>query len=64
MAERALAHIEKIGWIKPIEGKDRIALAGVLDGQLSSRNQIMRLVKNAYFVKLILYFQKNQNLSF
>lgn len=30
MAERALAHIEKIDWIKPIEGKDRIALAGVL----------------------------------
>lgn len=30
MAERALAHIEKIDWIRPIEGKDRIALAGVL----------------------------------
>ena len=30
MAERALAHIEKIEWIKPIQGKDRIALAGVL----------------------------------
>lgn len=30
MADRALAHIEKIEWIKPIEGKDRIALAGVL----------------------------------
>lgn len=30
MADRALAHIEKIDWIKPIEGKDRIALAGVL----------------------------------
>ena len=30
MAERALAHIEKIEWINPIEGKDRIALAGVL----------------------------------
>lgn len=30
MAERALAHIEKIEWIKPIEGKDRIVLAGVL----------------------------------
>ena len=27
---RKLAHIEKIDWIKPIEGKDRIALAGVL----------------------------------
>lgn len=29
MAERALAHIEKIEWIQPIQGKDRIALAGV-----------------------------------
>lgn len=27
---RKLAHIEKIDWIKPIEGKDRIVLAGVL----------------------------------
>lgn len=27
---RKLAHIEEIGWIKPIKDKDRIALAGVL----------------------------------
>lgn len=27
---RKLAHIEKIEWIRPIEGKDRIVLAGVL----------------------------------
>ena len=27
---RKLAHIEKIEWIKPIEGKDRIVVAGVL----------------------------------
>ncbi len=27
---RKLAHVERIEWIKPIEGKDRIALAGVL----------------------------------
>lgn len=27
---RSLAHIEKIDWIKPIENKDRIVLAGVL----------------------------------
>ena len=27
---RKLAHIEKIDWIKPIKGKDRIVLAGVL----------------------------------
>lgn len=30
MADRALAHVEKIEWIKHIEGKDRIVLAGVL----------------------------------
>lgn len=30
MSNRKLAHIEKIEWMKPIEGKDRIALAGVL----------------------------------
>ncbi len=28
--KRKLAHIEKIEWIKPIEGKDRIVLAGIL----------------------------------
>lgn len=27
---RKLAHIEKIEWLRPIEGKDRIVLAGVL----------------------------------
>lgn len=30
MSERALAHIEKIAWIKPIEGADNIELIGVL----------------------------------
>ena len=28
--ERALAHIEKIEWVKPIEGADNIELIGVL----------------------------------
>lgn len=31
---RNLAHIEKIEWIKPIEGKDRIVLAGILGWQV------------------------------
>lgn len=30
MSERALAHIEKIAWVKPIEGADNIELIGVL----------------------------------
>ena len=35
MAERALAHVEKIEWIRPIEGADNIELIGVL-GERSS----------------------------
>lgn len=31
---RKLAHIEKVEWIKPIEGKDRIVLAGILGWQV------------------------------
>lgn len=30
MAERSLAHIEKIAWVKPIEGADNIELIGIL----------------------------------
>ena len=30
MKERALAHIEKIEWVKPIDGADNIELIGVL----------------------------------
>lgn len=30
MAERALAHIEKIEWVRPIEGADNIELIGIL----------------------------------
>lgn len=30
MAERSLAHIEQIAWVKPIEGADNIELIGVL----------------------------------
>lgn len=30
MSERALAHIEKVAWVKPIEGADNIELIGVL----------------------------------
>ena len=33
MSKRALAHIEKIEWIKPIEGADNIELIGVLGWQ-------------------------------
>lgn len=30
MAERALAHVEKIAWIRPIDGADNIELVGIL----------------------------------
>ncbi len=37
MGERALAHIEKIAWIKPIEGADNIEKIGVLGWVLISK---------------------------
>lgn len=37
MSKRALAHIEKIEWIKPIEGADNIELIGVLGWQCIAR---------------------------
>jgi hypothetical protein len=30
MSERSLAHIEKVAWVKPIEGADNIELVGIL----------------------------------
>lgn len=30
MADRALAHIEKVEWVKPIKGADNIELIGIL----------------------------------
>jgi hypothetical protein len=42
MAKRALAHIEQIAWIKPIEGADNIELVGVLGWQcIAKKNEFM-----------------------
>lgn len=39
MAERSLAHIERIAWIKPIEGADNIELIGVLGWVLIAKKE-------------------------
>ena len=39
MSERKLAHIEKVAWIKPIEGADNIEKIGVLGWVLIARKQ-------------------------
>lgn len=50
MSERALAHIEKIEWIKPIEGADNIELIGVLGWVcISKKNEFKVGDKTVYF---------------
>lgn len=50
MSERALAHIEKIAWIKPIEGADNIELIGVLGWVcISKKNEFKVGDKAVYF---------------
>ena len=45
MSKRALAHIEKIEWVKPIEGADNLVYRA-LDGGKSFKN-----VSNSYLLK-------------
>ena len=42
MANRALAHIEEIAWVKPIEGADNIELVGVLGWQCVAKKNEFR----------------------
>ena len=39
MAERALAHIEKIEWVRPIEGADNIELIGIFGLDMYSKEK-------------------------
>ena len=45
MAERALAHIEKIEWVKPIEGADNIELIGILDWMCEEKRGVFNSIK-------------------
>ena len=50
--ERALAHIEEIAWIKPIDGADNIELIGVLGWVLIAKIDEFKVVDKAVFVEI------------
>lgn len=50
--ERALAHIEEIAWIKPIEGADNIELIGVLGWVLIAKIDEFKVGDKAVFVEI------------
>lgn len=52
MSERALAHIEKIEWIKPIEGADNIELIGVLGWVSIAKKQEFREGDLAVYIEI------------
>lgn len=50
--ERALAHIEEIAWIKPIEGADKIELIGVLGWMLIAQIGEFKVGDKAVFIEI------------
>lgn len=52
MTERALAHIEKIEWIKPIEGADNIELIGVLGWVCIAKKQEFKVGDKAVYIEI------------
>ena len=52
MSERALAHIERVAWIKPIEGADNIELIGILGWCLISKKNEFKVDDKAVFFEI------------
>ena len=52
MGERALAHIEKIEWIKPIEGADNIELIGILGWVCIAKKQEFNVGDKAVYIEI------------
>lgn len=52
MADRALAHIEKVEWVKPIEGADNIELIGVLGWVCVAKKEEFRPGDIAVYIEI------------
>ena len=61
---RKLAHIEKIEWIKPIEGKDRIVLAGVLGWTVIVNKEEIKVGDKIVFCEIDSVFPEKQEFEF
>lgn len=61
---RALAHIEKIDWINPIAGKDRIVLAGVLGWTVIVQKSDYNVGDKVVFCEIDSVFPKKPEFEF
>lgn len=61
---RKLAHIEEIGWIKPIDGKDRIVLAGVLGWQVIVQKDMFSVGDKVIFCEIDSVFPEKPEYEF
>lgn len=52
MVDRALAHVEKIEWIKPIEGADNIELIGVLGWVCIAKKNEFQVGDKAVYIEI------------
>lgn len=52
MKKRALAHIEKVEWIKPIEGADNIELIGVLGWNCIAKKEEFKVGDLAVYIEI------------
>ena len=61
---RVLAHVEKIEWIKPIEGKDRIVLAGILGWQVIVQKELYNVGDLCVFCEIDSIFPEKPEFEF
>lgn len=61
---RSLAHIELIEWIKPIEGKDRIVLAGVLGWTIIVKKDEFKIGDKVVFCEIDSVFPEKPEYEF
>lgn len=61
---RSLAHIERIEWIKPIEGKDRIVLAGILGWQVIVKKDEFKVGDCVVFCEIDSVFPEKPEFEF
>lgn len=61
---RSLAHVEKIEWIQPIKGKDRIVLAGILGWTVIVQKDIYHEGDNVVFCEIDSVFPERPEYEF
>lgn len=64
MGKRALAHIEKIEWIKPIEGADNIELVGILGWHCIAKKDEFKVGDLCLYIEIDSKVQQREEFEF